>query len=117
MGAGSHRSPARARAPASRRVAPAPSGTPLSVWVQRAAALGGALALLAGMKLGWEGTAANRCFLFAGLCALVWAAAALVALFSPYHPEIDGLRDARRRDSADGGDDPFDDGDGGDGGD
>jgi hypothetical protein len=37
-----------------------------------------------------------------------------VALFSPYHPEIDGLQDARRRDSADGSGDPFDDGDGGD---
>lgn len=79
MGAGARRSPARARAPASRRAAPAASGTPFCVWVQRAAALGGAL-----------------------------------ALFSPYHPEIDGLAETRRRDSADGSGDPFDDGDGGD---
>jgi hypothetical protein len=37
-----------------------------------------------------------------------------LAPFSPYHPEIDGLQVARRRDSAGGSDDLFGGGDGGD---
>ena len=116
MAADARRSAARSRALSSRRTAPAASGTPLSVWVGRAGALGCALSLFAGMKLGWEGAAATRCFLLAGLFGMVWAAGALVGLFSPYHPEIDGLAEPRRRESSGGlfDDDGDGDGDGGD---
>jgi hypothetical protein len=110
MDAGARRSPPRPRVPASRRAAPTASGTPLCVWVGRAGALGCALSLIAGMSLAWEGAAATRSFLLAGLFGIVWAAGALVALFSPYHPEIDGLPEPGRRESSDGSGGLFDGG-------